>query len=132
MKEAATLCGAAAAVTSEIAIGTGATNHYTRHPLVTAAFASTMSRLSSGRFALGLARGIGVRNAMMGLRNATNAELEDFVGLMRRLWRGERIVGHAGPAGESLSKIPIWESGGLLTSALRRARSSEKAKGLVR
>jgi probable F420-dependent oxidoreductase len=100
VKEAATLSGAAAAVTSEIFIGTGATNHYTRHPLVTAAFASTMSRLSSGRFALGLARGIGVRNAMMGLRNATNAELEDFVGLMRRLWRGERVVGHEGPAGE--------------------------------
>jgi probable F420-dependent oxidoreductase len=100
VKEAASLSGAAAAVTSEIFIGTGATNHYTRHPLVTAAFGSTMSRLSGGRFALGLARGIGVRNAMMGLQNATNAELEDFVGLMRRLWRGERVVGHAGPAGQ--------------------------------
>jgi len=100
VKEVATLAGAAAAVTSEIFIGTGATNHYTRHPQVTAAFGSTMSRLSGGRFALGLARGIGVRNAMMGLRNATNAELEDFVGIMRRLWRGERVVGHKGPAGE--------------------------------
>jgi probable F420-dependent oxidoreductase len=100
VKEAAALSGAASAATSEIFIGTGATNHYTRHPLVTAAFGSTMSRLSQGRFALGLARGIGVRNSMMGLRNATNAELSDFVGLMRRLWRGERVVGHKGAAGE--------------------------------
>jgi probable F420-dependent oxidoreductase len=100
VKEAATLSGAAAAITSEIFIGTGATNHFTRHPQVTAAFGSTMSRLSGGRFALGLARGVGVRNAMLGLQNATNAELADFVGILRRLWRGERVVGHKGPAGE--------------------------------
>jgi len=99
VKEAASLAGAAVAASRELFIGTGATNHFTRHPLVTASMASTLSRLSGGRFALGLARGIGVRSAMLGLRNATNAELADFVGVARRLWRGERVLGHDGPIG---------------------------------
>jgi len=100
VKDATTCCGAAAAVTSEIYIGTGATNHFLRHPQVTATFASTMQRLSHGRFALGLGRGIGVRGQMMGTPNATNAQLSDIVGILRRLWRGERVVGHDGPAGQ--------------------------------
>lgn len=37
---------------------------------------------------------------MMGMENATNAQLADIVGLLRRLWRGERVVGHDGPAGK--------------------------------
>ena len=100
VKDAPTCCGAAAAVTKDIFIGTAGTNHFTRHPQVTAAFGATMSRLSGGRFGLGLTRGIAIRSAMMGLRNSTNAELADFVGIMRRLWRGERVVNHKGPAGE--------------------------------
>jgi probable F420-dependent oxidoreductase len=35
----------------------------------------------------------------LGLTPATTAQLEDFVGIMRRLWRGEFVVGHEGPAG---------------------------------
>jgi len=100
VKDVPTCAGAAAAVTNEIFIGTAGTNSFIRHPQVTAAFGATASRLSGGRFGLGLARGIGVRSAMMGLRNSTNAELADFAELMRRLWRGERIVNHKGPAGE--------------------------------
>ncbi len=98
-KEAATLCGAAAAVSSEIRIMTGATNHNTRHPLVTAAYASTMHGLSGGRFTLGLGRGIGPLFDAMGLPHITSAQLEDFAGVMRRLWQGEVVVGHDGPIG---------------------------------
>jgi probable F420-dependent oxidoreductase len=29
----------------------------------------------------------------------TTAQMEDFVGLMRRLWHGEVVIGHDGPAG---------------------------------
>ena len=58
VKEAATLSGAAGAVSSEIGIATAATNHNTRHPMVTAAYAMTMHRLTEGRFSLGLGRGI--------------------------------------------------------------------------
>ena len=51
VKDAAVLAGAAAAVSSPIGIATAATNHNTRHPLVTATMATTMHRLSGGRFA---------------------------------------------------------------------------------
>ena len=58
IKEAATLSGAVGAVSTELGIATAATNHNTRHPMVTAAFAMTMHRLTGGRFSLGLGRGI--------------------------------------------------------------------------
>lgn len=98
-KEAATLCGAAGAVTERIAIETAATNHNTRHPMVTAAYASTMQSLTGGRFVLGLGRGIPPMQDAYGIDRITTAQMEDFVGLMRRLFRGEVIVGHDGPAG---------------------------------
>jgi 5,10-methylenetetrahydromethanopterin reductase len=98
-KEAATLSGAAGAVSSRIGLATAATNHNTRHPIITATFATTMHRLTGGRFALGLGRGFDPLVKALGLRTVTSAQLEDFVGLMRRLWRGEMIIGHDGPAG---------------------------------
>lgn len=99
VKEAATLCGAAAAVSSEIGIATAATNHNTRHPMITAAFAMTMHRITGGRFSLGLGRGVAPMFDAFGVPRITTAQIEDFVGLMRRIWRGETIVGHDGPAG---------------------------------
>ncbi len=42
IKEALTLSGAAGAVSERIGIATGATNHNTRHPMVTASYATTM------------------------------------------------------------------------------------------
>ncbi len=99
IKEAATLSGAVGAVSSRIQIATGATNINTRHPIITASYATTMHRLTSGRFTLGLGRGIDPMMRALGLRASTTAELEDFAGLMRRLWKGETILGHDGPAG---------------------------------
>ncbi len=98
-KEAATLCGAAAAVSDNITIATGVTNHNTRHPMVTAGFARTMSSLTGGRFVLGLGRGIPRMQDAFGMERVTTAQMEDFVGVMRRLFRGEAIFGHDGPAG---------------------------------
>lgn len=99
VKEAATLTGAAAAVSEELGIATGVTNTPTRHPLVTAAWANTMHHLSRGRFALGIGRGIAPLTDIMGLPRITMAQMEDAVGIYRRLWRGEAIFGHDGPAG---------------------------------
>jgi probable F420-dependent oxidoreductase len=99
IKEAATLSGAVGAVSRRLQIATAATNHNTRHPLVTAAYASTMHRLTEGRFTLGLGRGIDMMWRALGLPPVTTAQMEDFAGLMRRLWRGETIIGHDGPAG---------------------------------
>ena len=100
IKEAATLSGAVGAISSTIGIATAATNHNTRHPLVTASYAMTMHRLTNGRFSLGLGRGIAAMFRMFGLPQVTTAQLEDFAGLMRRLWRGEAVIGHDGPAGK--------------------------------
>ncbi len=58
VKEAATLSGAVGAVSTRLGIATAATNHNTRHPMVTATCAMTMHRLTDGRFSLGLGRGI--------------------------------------------------------------------------
>ncbi len=100
IKEAATLSGAAGAISKDIGIATAATNHNTRHPMVTGAFASTMHFMTGGRFSLGLGRGIDMLFDAMGLPRIKTAQLEDFVGIMRRLWRGETILGHDGPCGK--------------------------------
>lgn len=99
IKEAATLSGAVGAVSSRIGIATAATNHNTRHPMVTGSFASTMHFLTGGRFSLGLGRGIEVLFKAMGLPAIKTAQMEDFVSVMRRLWKGEMILGHDGPMG---------------------------------
>lgn len=99
VKEAASLSGAAAAVTERLGIVTAATNQTLRHPTVTAAWATTMHRLSGGRFTLGLGRGLPAMLDALGEERVTTAKLEDFITLMRRLWRGETVVDHGGPAG---------------------------------
>ena len=99
IKEASTLSGAAAAVSENLRIITGATNHNTRHPMITASYASTMHFLTGGRFTLGIGRGIERAQDAYGMGRITTAQMEDFAGLMRRLWKGETVVGHDGPAG---------------------------------
>lgn len=100
VKEAATLSGAAGAVTKELFIGVGATNHNTRMPLVTATIATTMHRLTGGRFALGLGRGFDFRFGMWGIPKITFAQMEDAIGILRKLWKGQRVIGHDGPSGK--------------------------------
>ena len=99
IKEAVTLSGAVGAVSEALGICTAATNHNTRHPIVTAAFATTMHRLTGGRFCLGIGRGIDPLFDAYGIPRITTAQMEDFAGLMRRLFRGEVVLGHDGPAG---------------------------------
>ena len=99
-KEAGVQSGAVGAVSERLQIQTAATNHNTRHPIVTAGFAYTMQSLTGGRFVLGLGRGIIPMQDAFGIPRITTAQLEDFAGLMRRLFRGEVIIGHDGPAGK--------------------------------
>jgi probable F420-dependent oxidoreductase len=58
-----------------------------------------MHRLSGGRFALGLGRGIAPLQQALGIPPPTMPIIEDFVGICRRLWKGQMILGHDGPAG---------------------------------
>ena len=98
-KEAAVQSGAVGALSETLRIATAATNHNTRHPMVTAGYALTMQSLTGGRFVLGLGRGIPPLQDAYGIDRITTAEMEDFAGLMKRLFRGEVIMGHDGPAG---------------------------------
>jgi probable F420-dependent oxidoreductase len=99
-KEAGVQCGAVGAVSEKLRIQTAATNHNTRHPIVTAGMAYTMQSLTGGRFVLGLGRGIIPMQDAFGIPRITTAQLEDFAGIMRRLFRGEVIFNHDGPAGK--------------------------------
>ncbi len=110
-KEISAICGACAAVTETIYIGSSATNLNTRHPVVTASMASTLSRLSEGRFALGLAKGAAMRWKAWGLAQPTFAREAEFVALMRRLWRGETVTNYRGALGEyaALSLAPYLD-----------------------
>src|SRR5690606_41573171 len=56
IKVAVTLSGAVGATSRRLGIATAATNHNTRHPIVTASYATTMHRLTGGRFTPGLGR----------------------------------------------------------------------------
>ena len=111
VKDAAALAGAAVAVSERIGVATAATNHNTRHPLVTATMATTLHRLSGGRYALGLGRGFDLLFDVMGVPRVTSAQLEDAVGIYRRLWHGEAVAGHEGPAGSYpyLSQDPSFD-----------------------
>jgi probable F420-dependent oxidoreductase len=99
IKEAATLSGAVGAVSERLMIATAATNHHTRHPIVLGSYATTMHRLTGGRFVLGLGRGIGPMFDAIGLPRITTAQIEDIVTVLRRLFHGETVLGHDGPAG---------------------------------
>jgi 5,10-methylenetetrahydromethanopterin reductase len=69
-----------------------------RNPLVVAGYASTMMMLSDNRFALGIGRGLDVLADATGTPRANLRLLEDYVDILRRLWRGE-AVHYEGPAG---------------------------------
>ena len=92
IKEAGALTGAALGATQNISVITAATNHTTRHPLVTASWATTLHLLSEGRFSLGLGRGIDAMFRAYGMPMATTESLEQFALLMRRLWNGETVM----------------------------------------
>ena len=86
-------------MSERIGIATAATNHNTRHILVTATFATTMHRLTNGRFALGLGRGFDSLFRAINLPPVTGDQLRDVAGILRQLWHGEVVLGHDGPAG---------------------------------
>ena len=99
-KEISALCGAVAGVTNTLYIGTSGTNLNTRHPIVTASMGSTLNRLSEGRFALGLAKGVKLRWQALNVDFPNFAHERSFVELMRKLWRGEQVIGHDSPLGQ--------------------------------
>lgn len=99
-KDAGVMAGVVAASSTRLGIATAATNHNTRHPLVTATMAMTAHRVSGGRYTLGLGRGFGMLFDLMGLPRVTGAQLRDTAEILRTLWAGGAVVDHHGPAGD--------------------------------
>ncbi len=99
VKDPAVLSGALAGSSTTLGIAPS-TNHHTRHPTVTATIGSTMHALTEGRFAMAFGRGMAGYWQAMNLPVVTEARLRDFFGILRRLWAGEMILDHDGPAGK--------------------------------
>lgn len=117
VKDAGVICSAALAVTERITVATAATNLHTRHPMVLATMCSSLHYLSGGRFTLGLARGVAIRNQLMGLEPVGNRKMAEGLDILRTLWRGDKVMGYDGPmgnlpylsAGDWLdAKIPVY------------------------
>ena len=105
-KDIGVMGGIAAAESPNMGIATGLiSNLPLRHPLAIAGFASTMASVTDGRFALGIGRGIDKLADMTGTTRLTFKLLEDYITILRQLWRGEAVT-YDGPAGK-LGGIPL-------------------------
>lgn len=99
VKDAGVICSAALTATERLKVATGGTNIHTRHPLVLATMCASLHQLSGGRFELGIARGVAIRNQLMGLEPVTNKKMTEALDVLRRLWRGEKIMRQDSPLG---------------------------------
>jgi 5,10-methylenetetrahydromethanopterin reductase len=98
-KNADVLSGLAVALAPSMGIAAGLIqNMPLRHPIVTAGYAATMSKLTGNRFALGVGRGTDTFADATGTPRLTFRIMEDYIGILRQLWRGE-TVNYDGPVG---------------------------------
>jgi probable F420-dependent oxidoreductase len=106
MKLTGPLLGGVAARTSRLGLGTGVLAAGARHPVLTAALAATLHWAYGQRLVVGLGRGHTAWMETLGLANEPGplgkmyslAAFEDYIDIVRRLWRGETID-YDGPAG---------------------------------
>ena len=110
---------AIAAATTELGLGPGITNPYTRHPAQTVAAIATLDELSGGRAFLGIGAGGSLTLDPMGLeRTAPLTAVRDSIAVARKLFGGD-TVDHDGPAvqlrsasvGYSRAGTEIWLAG---------------------
>ncbi len=94
-RELYVMLGAAAALTSTIAVGSSVTNPVTRLPSVAAGAVATLHELSGGRARLGIGVG-GTSTGMVGAPPATRAQLAAYVRAVRALCAGEPVPGPHG------------------------------------
>lgn len=82
---------AMATATERSTIGTGVTDAYIRHPLLTAAATATLDELSGGRAILGIGAGVSGFEALGIKRVAPATAVREMIKLCRRFWAGEKI-----------------------------------------
>jgi len=81
------------ATSERIRLITAATNHNTRHPMVTAGL-HCHAELDQRTLYPWPGPGIAPMQDAFGIDRITTAQMEDFAALVRRLFRGEVIIGH--------------------------------------
>lgn len=77
----------AAMATETVQVGTGVTHPYVRHPVQTAVAIASIDELAGGRAFLGM--GAGALHSLLGMRNATLADLRRALEVTRSLLSGE-------------------------------------------
>jgi probable F420-dependent oxidoreductase len=92
-KNVEVLCGAAAALSTDIKICTGLMNYPTHHPMELCSMGATMSHLSNNRFAMGFARGFDALYDIFGTQRPNLKGLADMPEMLRLLWSGETFSG---------------------------------------
>src|SRR5580765_3777119 len=98
-KDIGVLTGAAIARSKRIGVASGLINNLPlRNPMVVASYAATAMMLSDNRFTLGIGRGTDSLVGRVGIPHATDQLVEDYVDILRQLWRGETVT-YQGPAG---------------------------------
>ena len=110
---------AVAAATKTLALGTGITNPYTRHPGVTANAIATLDELSEGRAFVGLGAGGGLTLSPLAIpRHRPVLAVEEMVHCLRRLFsgatvdfRGETLELDSAQLSYARRDIEIWMAG---------------------
>lgn len=99
-------------------LGTGATDPYIRHPLLTAAAMASLDELSGGRAILGMGAGISGFDALGIKRISPARALRDAIELSRRFWAGEAVTSSsdfapakAATLGFAAREIPVFVTG---------------------
>ena len=111
LKEAAVILSAVAARTERIEVASGIITTAARHPLHMAGMAATLQVTFGPRFVLGIGRGNPGWLSGAGLEMTSYAGLTDYVDILRRLWRGERVA-YSGPLGD-FPHLQLEDVGGL-------------------
>ncbi|MFD4399513.1 TIGR03619 family F420-dependent LLM class oxidoreductase [Kitasatospora sp. NPDC058478] len=110
-----------AGLTTDLRLGTSVLILPYRHPLLTARLAANLSRLSGGRFVLGVGVGWARQEFdALGVPFAARGRLTDeYLGVLRDAWRPETPGAGMGTGGHA-APTPVWV-GGHSGAAIRRA-----------
>lgn len=93
-RDAVTYASAIAAQTSEIKVGLGAVNPFTRHPVLLAMTVSALDEMAPGRIVCAIGSALPLRLAQMQIPYDPQMGVErvgEAMDTMRALWRGERL-----------------------------------------
>lgn len=98
-------------------LGTGATDPFIRHPLLTATAMASLDDLSGGRAILGIGAGISGFDALGIKRTSPAKAVRDAIELSRRFWAGEAVTSsnfapaNSASLGFKAREIPIFVTG---------------------